>query len=229
VKVAFVAGLTLLATGSVTCAEPSALAKACAANVQEFCADVTPGAGKVTACIKSHFKDLSGDCQVAFIRVAAVGRACRDDIAQVCADMEGAVPDCLRSRASQVSAGCKEAIAKAKEAGDGSSGPPPTPQVTQPKSTGVALQTEGGTFVVPVLVNEAIKLNFVIDSGSADVSIPADVVMTLIRTGTIGQGDFRGSTTYKLADGSRIPATNFNIKSLKVGNITLRNVMGSVA
>jgi Aspartyl protease len=42
---------------------------------------------------------------------------------------------------------------------------------------------QGGTFVIPVLINGQITLNFTIDSGAADVSIPADVVSTLIRTG----------------------------------------------
>jgi hypothetical protein len=35
--------------------------------------------------------------------------------------------------------------------------------------------------------NDAITLDFTIDSGAADVSIPADVVMTLMRTGTINE------------------------------------------
>ena len=38
---------------------------------------------------------------------------------------------------------------------------------------------EGGTFVVPVRINDQITLKFVIDSGASDVSVPADVVMTL--------------------------------------------------
>ena len=38
------------------------------------------------------------------------------------------------------------------------------------------MQIEGGTYVVPVLINDAITLDFVVDSGAADVSIPADVV-----------------------------------------------------
>ena len=37
-----------------------------------------------------------------------------------------------------------------------------------------------GSFVVPVLVNGEITLNFIVDSGAADVSIPGDVVSTLI-------------------------------------------------
>ena len=49
---------------------------------------------------------------------------------------------------------------------------------------------EGGTFVVPVRINDQITLKFVIDSGAADVSVPADVVMTLLRTGTITECGF---------------------------------------
>lgn len=45
----------------------------------------------------------------------------------------------------------------------------------------VPLQRKGGTFVVPILINKRITLDFVVDSGAADVSIPADVVLTLIR------------------------------------------------
>ena len=59
--------------------------------------------------------------------------------------------------------------------------------------------------MVPVLINGAITLNFVIDSGATDVSVPADVVMTLIRTGTLQDTDFIGTQTYKLADGSTGP------------------------
>jgi len=72
-------------------------------------------------------------------------------------------------------------------------------------------------------------LNFTIDSGAADVSIPADVVSTLIRTGTIQDSDFVGQKMYRLADGSTVPSPTFLIRSLKVGNRVLENVLGSVA
>jgi Aspartyl protease len=65
----------------------------------------------------------------------------------------------------------------------------------------------GGTFEVPVEINGAITLNFVIDSGAADVTIPADVVSTLIRMGTIKPSDFIGRQTYVLADGSESPSS----------------------
>ena len=91
------------------------------------------------------------------------------------------------------------------------------------------LEKTGGTFTVPVTINDAIKLNFVVDSGAADVSIPADVVMTLTRTGTIQPDDFLGEQTYRLADGSTVPSKIFRIRSLKVGDKTIENVTGSVA
>ena len=56
----------------------------------------------------------------------------------------------------------------------------------------VPLKSVGGTFVVPVFINGAITLNFVVDSGAADVSVPADVVGTLTRAGTIAKTDFIG-------------------------------------
>jgi TPR repeat protein/predicted aspartyl protease len=96
-------------------------------------------------------------------------------------------------------------------------------------TTSVPMQMEGGTYVVPVLINDAITLNFVVDSGAADVAIPADVVMTLMRTGTLKESDFLGEKTYILADGSKVPSQTFRIRSLKVGNKILENVTGSVA
>jgi hypothetical protein len=93
----------------------------------------------------------------------------------------------------------------------------------------IPVRREGGTYVVPVLVNKAITLNFVIDSGAADVSIPADVVLTLVRTGTVQRSDFIGTQTYKLADGSTVPSTTFRIQSLTMNNVVIDNVRASIA
>jgi len=98
-----------------------------------------------------------------------------------------------------------------------------------PSMMAVPLQKQGGTFVVPVLINNAITLNFVVDSGAADVSIPADVVSTLMRTGTLKQADFLDKKTYVLADGSKLPSQTFRIRSMKVGNRVIEKVIGNVA
>ena len=93
----------------------------------------------------------------------------------------------------------------------------------------IPLKNESGIFVVPVEINGAITLDFVVDSGASDVSVPADVVSTLIRTRTIGPSDFVGQQTYVLADGSEAPSDIFIIRSLKVGDHVVQNVRASIA
>jgi uncharacterized protein YecT (DUF1311 family) len=93
----------------------------------------------------------------------------------------------------------------------------------------IPLHLEGGAFTVPVLINKTLVLNFGLDSGAADVSIPKDVVLTLMRTGTIGDADFLGRQTYRLADGSTVPSETFRIKSLTIAGKIIENVTGSVA
>ena len=96
-------------------------------------------------------------------------------------------------------------------------------------ATEVHLVREAGTFKVPVLINGVIELHFTVDSGASDVSIPADVVMTLVRTGTLQESDFLGTKTYVLADGSTVPSATFRIRTLKVGDRIVENVIGAVA
>ena len=93
----------------------------------------------------------------------------------------------------------------------------------------VPMISDRGTFKVPVTINRQLTLNFVVDSGAADVSIPADVFMTLVRTGTITDADFIDKQTYQLADGSTIPSQRFVIRTLKIGDKTLENVVGGIA
>ena len=91
----------------------------------------------------------------------------------------------------------------------------------------IALKREQGIFVVPVVVNGELTLNFMIDSGASDVSIPADVVSTLMRTGTIDASDFMGSQRYQLADGSFQLERRIRIRSLRVGSMEISNVVAS--
>jgi clan AA aspartic protease (TIGR02281 family) len=93
----------------------------------------------------------------------------------------------------------------------------------------VPIVPDAGTFVVPVLINDRLTLNFTIDSGASDVSIPADVFSTLIRTDTISDSDLLEPAMYTLADGSSRTAQRFRIRSLRIGNFQLHDVVGSVA
>jgi clan AA aspartic protease (TIGR02281 family) len=93
----------------------------------------------------------------------------------------------------------------------------------------IPLIREHGTFVVPVVINDKMTLNFTIDSGASDVSIPADVFSTLTRTGTVTNSDFLDKQTYELADGSQQTSQRFRIRSLRIGSLELRGVIASVA
>jgi hypothetical protein len=85
-----------------------------------------------------------------------------------------------------------------------------------------------GTLQVPVAINGKISLNFTIDSGATDVSIPATVFSTLIRDGTVSSQDFLDKRMYKLADGSGEISQRFRIRSLRVGKLEVRDVIASV-
>jgi hypothetical protein len=92
----------------------------------------------------------------------------------------------------------------------------------------VRLERRPGTYTVPVLINREITLKFVLDSGASDVLIPADVFLTLLRTGTISETDFLGSQVYSLADGSKLQGARFVIRELQVGDHVANDVVASV-
>ena len=58
----------------------------------------------------------------------------------------------------------------------------------------ISMRRVGGINVVPVLINDAITLYFVVDSGAADVSIPANVVSRL----ALADADFIGQRNINL-------------------------------
>jgi clan AA aspartic protease (TIGR02281 family) len=85
-----------------------------------------------------------------------------------------------------------------------------------------------GTLQVPVVINGKMSLNFTIDSGATDVSIPATVFAALTRDGTVSSQDFLDKRMYKLADGSGEISQRFRIRSLRVGKLEVRDVIASV-
>jgi hypothetical protein len=93
----------------------------------------------------------------------------------------------------------------------------------------VKMVESDGIYQVPVLINDELTLSFFVDSGASDVSIPSDVVLTLIRTGTIKQSDFIGTETHSFADGSTASSRTFMLRSLTVGDRRVTDVRASIA
>jgi hypothetical protein len=115
----------------------------------------------------------------------------------------------------------------APSAEQATSSAPSTPDLPA-KEDEIPLQRQGNTYTLPVLVNGIIPIRFVLDTGAGDVLLPADVVFTLLRTGTLQSSDFISYRPYILADGRELPSAQFKIRELQVGQHTARNVIAGV-
>ena len=67
----------------------------------------------------------------------------------------------------------------------------------------ISLEREHGIYMVPVRINEAVSIPFVLDSGASEVAIPADVFMTLMRSHSVRETDFIGEGIFVTADGTK--------------------------
>jgi len=93
----------------------------------------------------------------------------------------------------------------------------------------VLLASKNGILVAPVVLNNAIKLNFFVDSGATDVSIPADLFSSMRRSGVIIDSDIIGLRKFINADGESSNSTTFILRSLKIGTVEVSHVEASVA
>lgn len=96
----------------------------CKKELETYCSDVTPGGGRVLACLYAYNNRLSGRCEYALYdaavqlerAVAALGyviNECGDDIEKLCPSVEageGRIMACIDDNWSQVSARCTRAI-----------------------------------------------------------------------------------------------------------------------
>src|ERR1700704_4764366 len=93
----------------------------------------------------------------------------------------------------------------------------------------VQLEEAHGVYMVPVRINDAITIPFVLDSGAADISVPEDVFKTLLRTRTVTESDFLAPGTYVMAGGSTHLNKRFVLHELRVGDHVAKDVIASVA
>lgn len=96
-------------------------------------------------------------------------------------------------------------------------------------SNSIAMIKKGGVYEIPITINNTLKINFIFDAGASDVSLSADVALTLIRTGTVSDKDFIGTQTYKFADGSTAKSKVFFIKELQIGSRKVTNVRATIS
>jgi hypothetical protein len=100
------------------------VARGCEKEIQGFCKDVTPGEGRVLACLFAHNDKLSGSCEYALYDAAVqleraiaaltyVANECEDDLEKFCAAVEageGRLAECLNKNEKKVSDRCNKAL-----------------------------------------------------------------------------------------------------------------------
>lgn len=98
--------------------------KGCAAEIDKFCSQVSPGEGRLLACFYAHEDKLSGQCQYALYSASAqldqavsalnyVATECHDDLMAHCANVqvgEGRVIECLQANKDSLTPACKTAV-----------------------------------------------------------------------------------------------------------------------
>ncbi len=98
--------------------------KGCKTELEKYCAQVTPGQGRVLACLYSYQDKLSGQCEYALYDAAVrlerfvaaltyVAKECDDDIDKHCGNVQigqGRVLQCLKDKGTQVSNTCRRAM-----------------------------------------------------------------------------------------------------------------------
>lgn len=99
------------------------VATGCQNEIGTYCKDVTPGEGRILACLYAHGDKLSGRCEYALYDaavqlervVAALGyvaNECKDDLKKYCSEVaigKGRLLKCLEKNDDKVSDRCKQA------------------------------------------------------------------------------------------------------------------------
>ncbi|MGB0133800.1 cysteine rich repeat-containing protein [Dokdonella sp.] len=96
----------------------------CQTDIDSFCKDVTPGEGRVLACLGAHEDKLSARCTYSLFdanaqlerfaaAMAYVGVECKADLQKHCAGMEigdGKLAKCLQANKATLAPACSQAM-----------------------------------------------------------------------------------------------------------------------
>ena len=124
--VSILLGASVLLSGSAGAAESlvDTVAKGCEKELKEFCAKVTPGEGRVLACLYAYQDKLSARCEYALYDAGAqlekavaaltyLTNECGDDLKKYCGAIEpgeGRVIECMKKNEKALSSRCSQAI-----------------------------------------------------------------------------------------------------------------------
>ena len=98
-------------------AQGSAVRQACGPELQQHCAGIEPGEGRLRACVKDNYAAFSEPCKQAMLSSVAVVKACKADVQRTCPDIQpggGRIQACMKDHFAEYSDQCKQAIVTAK-------------------------------------------------------------------------------------------------------------------
>jgi len=87
----------------------------------------------------------------------------------------------------------------------------------------------GGVYEVNTNLNNVLKLDMIFDTGAGEVQFSRDIYLTLIKTKTISLNDILEGGFYEDANGNINYNVRFNLRQMKIGNITIENIPCCVA
>ena len=118
--------LTAASASSALAQQPLAeqVLEGCKSELESWCQSVTPGEGRLLACLYAHEDQLSGQCEYALYDAAVrldraisaltfVASECRGDIQSLCTEVqagEGRIVQCLNDNADKLSQPCIQAM-----------------------------------------------------------------------------------------------------------------------
>jgi hypothetical protein len=91
----------------------------------------------------------------------------------------------------------------------------------------IPLTRDGGVYQVDGIINGWLVRPFIVDSGAAEIQVPADVFVTLYPRGT-RPPRFLSGVSYGLADGRVIQSRRFVLRSLRIGGYEFPDVTASI-
>lgn len=100
------------------------VAKGCEKDLTTYCNNVTPGEGRILACLYAHSDKLTGQCEYALYDAAVqlerfvatlsyVATECDEDLDKFCTKVaagEGRLLKCLDENSSKISSRCTQAL-----------------------------------------------------------------------------------------------------------------------
>ena len=118
-------GILLLTTPVFAGSDPvTTVTEGCKKEIDTYCKTVTPGEGRILACLYAHSEKLSNRCEYALYDAAAqlerfvaaltyLANECDNDLEKFCSSItpgEGRLLKCLEKNEKQISGRCKQAL-----------------------------------------------------------------------------------------------------------------------